>query len=190
MYRNDLRPTIVTSFIEEFNLHGPKLTLDKVASRIHISKKTIYRFFRSKDDIYAYLLNEACTMIHREQSAIAADPNRSTRQKIIDILTIPSVYETRMDISKLPMLETESPAIFKNFLHAFEISWNDVSSLLLQGQEEGIVKKDINVPLAVGYLEGCLQHLFITPLLKTAKLTYTEAIHQLVDTFLFGAFVE
>ena len=49
MYRKDLRPEIVDSFIAEFNEFGPKLTLDRVSSRIHISKKTIYRFFRSKD---------------------------------------------------------------------------------------------------------------------------------------------
>ena len=44
----DVKMEIVHSFISEFNKKGHKATLDEVSSNIHISKKTIYKYFSGK----------------------------------------------------------------------------------------------------------------------------------------------
>ena len=94
MYRKDLRPEIVDSFIAEFNEFGPKLTLDRVSSRIHISKKTIYRFFRSKDEIYSYILKQAARDVAMGQKAVLEDSSLSPAEKVRRILPVPLGKET------------------------------------------------------------------------------------------------
>ena len=77
-----MRPEIVDSFVEEYNLHGPKLTLDSVSARIHISKKTIYRFFRSKDDIYSFILADMKEEFAAKREAVLANHQLSCGEKI------------------------------------------------------------------------------------------------------------
>ena len=111
MYRKDLRPEIVDSFIAEFNEFGPKLTLDRVSSRIHISKKTIYRFFRSKDEIYSYILKQAARDVAMGQKAVLEDSSLSPAEKVRRILTVETLWESKIGISKVAELTEEAPAM-------------------------------------------------------------------------------
>ena len=69
----DIKEEIVNSFIAEFNVSGPKLTLDQVTARIHISKKTIYKYFSSKRAIYDIILERTSSYIVEKQKEIQQD---------------------------------------------------------------------------------------------------------------------
>ena len=58
MLDSHLKEQIEAAFIAVFNVKGPKVTLEEVATSIHISKKTIYRFFKSKTEIYESILHD------------------------------------------------------------------------------------------------------------------------------------
>ena len=186
MYRKDLRPDIADAFIQEFNIDGPKLTLDNVASRMHISKKTIYRFFRCKDDIYVYSASCAAEKVREAQLQVIGDSNRSTKQKIIDLFAIPAIRETRIDVAKLYLLAQDSPHVIDSFFLAFQSSREALEKVLVQAQEEGVVRPDRNISLVSGFLLGALQRLCTYPLLEETRTSYLDAIRILADTVLFG----
>ena len=48
----ETREKILKGTIQVFNKKGLKLTMDDVAEELKISKKTIYKEFKSKDEIF------------------------------------------------------------------------------------------------------------------------------------------
>ena len=189
IYRKDMRGIIVDSFIEEFNLHGPKLTLDDVCARIHISKKTIYRNFNSKDDIYVYILEDAVNQIRARQEEIYKDECLSIAEKLRAILTIETSWESKIDLSRLHELSEESPKILARILSAYEDSWEYLGKLLVEGLEAGVVKKDVHPKLVIAFLRADMEALYDKGLLSESGLTYTQAISRLADFALEGILV-
>lgn len=63
----DTKELITEEFIKQFNLEGHRVSLDRVSKALHISKKTIYKNFGSKEEIYEYLLEDAADDIHKKQ---------------------------------------------------------------------------------------------------------------------------
>lgn len=58
------RQAIVEAAIEEFHAHGfPATSMDAVAARAGVSKRTIYNHFQSKDDLFRAISAEACRRI-------------------------------------------------------------------------------------------------------------------------------
>ena len=153
MYRKDLRPEIVDSFIAEFNEFGPKLTLDRVSSRIHISKKTIYRFFRSKDEIYSYILKQAARDVAMGQKAVLEDSSLSPAEKVRRILTVETLWESKIDISKVAELTEEAPGIAKEILEAYHASWGAVRQALNDAKEKGVVRPEERRGETLGVLD-------------------------------------
>lgn len=184
IYRKDMRGIIVDSFIEEFNLHGPKLTLDDVCARIHISKKTIYRNFNSKDDIYVYILEDACAQIKARQVEIYEDKEMGIADKLRAILTIETTWEKKIDLTKLPLLAEDSPEVFSRIIAAYQDSWTQVKGLLEEGKRQGLVKEDVNPALVIRFLSADMSSLFDNGVLEESKLTYTEAIAHLANLVL------
>ena len=186
MYRKDLRPEIVDSFIAEFNEFGPKLTLDRVSSRIHISKKTIYRFFRSKDEIYSYILKQAARDVAMGQKAVLEDSSLSPAEKVRRILTVETLWESKIDISKVAELTEEAPGIAKEILEAYDASWDAVRQALNDAKEKGVVRPEVNVDLLLTYLEASMKSLYSSKVLKEQHLSYTQAISALASLVVDG----
>ncbi len=186
MYRKDLRPEIVDSFIAEFNEFGPKLTLDRVSSRIHISKKTIYRFFRSKDEIYSYILRLAAGEVAATQKAIAEDPSLTPAEKVRKIMTIKTIWEEKIDLAKVADLAEDSPDVLKAVLEAYHASWDTIRGVLAEAQEKGAIRKETNLELLITYLEASMKSLYSSKVLKEQHLSYTNAISSLASFVLDG----
>ena len=186
MYRKDMRPEIVDSFVEEYNLHGPKLTLDSVSARIHISKKTIYRFFRSKDDIYSFILADMKEEFAAKREAVLANYQLSCGEKIEGILTAKTQWEERLDFKKAHLLALDSPAVFEEAVAIVDAACSDIKKELEKGIEEGAFLSSIHVDLTIGCLRSAILYLLQTPILDQDNMGYDEAMKSLAQTLLRG----
>ena len=186
MYRKDMTPEIVDSFIQEFNLNGPKLTLDDVSARIHISKKTIYRFFASKNAIYEYIIDAVVSMIREHRKAIFDDASLSTKEKFYAVLAYRTPWEEKIDLSKIPSIKYDSPEVFAKILGAFQDSFVCIAELIEQGKKEGTFKPDLNSGFTLRLLRAAKMSLLQTDTLKESGLTYPEATCRLAEFALAG----
>ena len=49
---NEIRQKIMEAVIDQFNSKGMKFTMDDISKELHISKKTIYKEFDDKDELF------------------------------------------------------------------------------------------------------------------------------------------
>ena len=186
MGERDIRLAIVNEFVAQFNEIGPRVTLDSVCKPIHISKKTIYKYFPSKTGIYDYILNEAAQNVIDEQHRVFEDPNLSTREKLIQILTIRTEWETKIDISKIFQFEASDPEFYAKFLAAYESNWQYFLALVEQGKNEGVVRRDVNGELMVSLLSSAMVSLYRGDTLQRLGISYGDSIDQIAKSVLFG----
>lgn len=182
----DVKMEIVHSFIREFNKKGHKATLDEVSANIHISKKTIYKYFSGKQDIYAYILASSSRFVAQAQEAIFADPSLATLDKFRKLLTIKTPFEDELDMNRLHELSEFEPEVYAATMSAYESQWVYFRALLAQGKQEGVFKADANEEFLVGLFTAGMEMLYRQNLLKKIGMTYYEAICQLAETIIFG----
>ena len=181
-----MRPEIVDSFVEEYNLHGPKLTLDSVSACIHISKKTIYRFFRSKDDIYSFILADMKEEFAGKREAILSNHQLSCGEKIEGILTAKTEWEDRVDFKKAHLLSIDSPDVFEKAVAIVDEACSDIKKELEKGIEEGAFLSSLHVDLTIGCLRSAILYILQTPILDQDNMGYDEAMKSLAQTLLRG----
>ncbi len=180
------RETILATFIELFNIYGSSLTLAQLSSSLHISKKTIYKFFTSKSEIYEAILANAVNQISIKQKEIYDDASLTLEEKIHRLLTIETNEEKILNMDKVRSLSESDPQFFKRLMDEYEVRWDYFTKLLQEGIDKGLIKKDTNVNLVIRVLGASLQSFYRKDFNEFTGLTYTEAVKHLVNTILEG----
>ncbi|MFV9551690.1 TetR/AcrR family transcriptional regulator [Algibacter sp. PT7-4] len=135
--------------ITKFTRFGSKhVTLDDLATELGISKKTIYTFFKNKEDLVACslesLLSEYKEDINRLIDSNGKDP----------ILCVILIYQRGFEYLKyfkpsflfgLQKYYPKASLLFNNFTE--ELSTKIVHGLLIQAQENGNIKLEVNIAL-------------------------------------------
>lgn len=184
--RTDLKPTIAEAFICQFNEKGPKFSLDELVSAIHISKKTIYKYFDSKTDIYRYILTETKNETVAAQKRIYEDENLPLEEKVREILTIHTSYEKNINIARLYEIKEVEPDFFEELMSAYEDHWDYPALVIDEAKKAGLLRSDLNTKLLISALSASLRSLDSQDALKSSELSYNEAVDLLVDCILNG----
>jgi AcrR family transcriptional regulator len=104
-----VRQKIIDECIRLFNEKGCRFTLDDIVAGLHISRKTIYKYFLSKDDILYSMLEETMAGIRAQQRRLALDETLPTREKLRRALTIDTKYEHEIKSRKILRIRAGYP---------------------------------------------------------------------------------
>ena len=84
---SDAQVKIFKSTIEVFNEYGLKLTVDQIAKNAGISKKTVYRDFTGKEDLFLQLVDYLWSNIKREEEEALNEEGLTTPQRLRKLLS-------------------------------------------------------------------------------------------------------
>ncbi len=186
----DIKEEIVNSFIAEFNVSGPKLTLDQVTARIHISKKTIYKYFSSKRAIYDIILERTSSYIVEKQKEIQQDDSIDLKEKLYRILTIVTPYEEVLDTTRLAELKQAEPEFHEQLVDAYSVHWSVVSDLFNQAKAAGVLRDGVDPALLIQVVSGAMSSFLSGEFLKKSSYTYSQAVQDLAKLLLEGALAD
>lgn len=129
---------IIDSAIKLIQQYGIKFTLDDIAADAKISKKTIYKFFSSKESLINGVIDYIFADIHAQHKTILNEdiPNIEKLIKIVSVY--PQVIH--FDSLKLDKLIELHPDIYKRIDGQFHNNWDLTLSLYDKCVEEGSVK--------------------------------------------------
>ena len=150
------------------------LNMDDISHKLGISKKTLYRFVKSKEDLIARLLE--FERINGEN--ISEDINRqnvNAIEKLFEVSLI--VYEGVKRFNPMIMFELRKyyEQLF-NVYHALKLA--HITKLmrtnLEQGIEEGLYRRDLNIEAVVVIYMNYLVEIHNSELCKIAAITFDE----------------
>jgi AcrR family transcriptional regulator len=136
----DRRDEIADMFKQYFHHYGFKKTsVDDIAAEIHISKKTIYEYFDSKDAVFAYIIQREADLASRAMGRrLDGLPSAKERMEML-IHLIFDHAELYLKSSRGLDLHDKDDMATLSFQTAYE-------SLLLQVVEDGVQSGDFHLP--------------------------------------------
>ncbi|WP_438710173.1 TetR/AcrR family transcriptional regulator [Aquimarina muelleri] len=137
--------------ITMFTQYGSKhVTLDELANTLGISKKTIYTFFKNKEDLVTCSLEILLNEYREDINRIIINNNNDP------ILSVILIYQRGFDYLKyikpsflfgLEKYYPKASRLFDDFTK--ELANSIVYNLLKQAQEDRNIKKEVNLELIV-----------------------------------------
>ncbi len=187
MVKNEeLRQKILESTITVFNKKGLKLTMSDIATEISISKKTIYKEFDSKDELFDAMVDYIFDTIKEKENEIANDPNLGTIDRLKALLgAMPDSYQG-INFQELHPLKEKYPEVYEKIAMRLETGWETTIELLEQGKKEGVIRKDADIRIIKVMLEASIEKLISEDMLEKNNIKYVDALKEVVNILVDG----
>lgn len=115
-----------------------KTTMDEIASELKMSKKTIYKFFPSKDDLVHAI---AKFFMNRMKSKIvpALQSDKNAIEKLGDLINILAKASEKISAARMEELKRHYPSLW-NEIDNFrtEMMFGNITKVIDQGKKEGL----------------------------------------------------
>ena len=182
----DMREKIIDAAVVLFNRNGFDFKMDELAKELHISKKTIYRYFPTKEDIFRVFIVESFQSVHDSQMQIFSDSSLSVKERLMEILNTRSKYEDKLSIEKTLDLKDYYPSLYELIMNTYKTQWENVDALLDEGKKEGLFSEEFDNQVIITMLMEGMQMMHRSMLLERTGLSYRKAISQMVNIILRG----
>ena len=177
----ELQEQILEETLKIFNEKGLKFTMDDIAHDLGISKKTIYTIFKTKEQLFFTMVDYLFDQIKVSEQQVMDNDALSVVEKLRSIFKVmPERYSE---------LKAKYPKIYKKVEKRLETGWDNTISLLEQGMEQGVIRK-VHIPIVKMMLESTLEQFFQRDVLVKNKISYQEALDEVVDIMMDGILVE
>ncbi len=181
----ELREKIINAAIEEFQEKGLKLTMDDVAKRISISKKTLYQVFENKEDLFFAVTDYYFAEMKDHERKIMEDDSLDVLEKLRRIvIVLPERYQN-IGLQNLYQLQEKFPGNYKKVSEYLDTDWDNTIALLEQGMNEGKLKK-CSIPVVKAMVEGTIQHFMSSKILIDNQISFEEGLQEMIDIIMDG----
>ncbi len=179
-----MKERIMQAFIEEIHHKGMKFTMDDLAKRLGISKRTLYEHFSSKVEILDTIITQTLQDFDQKTEAIVNNENLSLVDKIKRVITVIPEYNDFYDLCIIEQMKRYYPAQWEQLNVALN-QWDSLRELIKQGIEEGIIVNrnfDLMMKVIIDAVNSTLDRSFFLE----NRLTVSDALDTIVDMLLHG----
>lgn len=118
-----MREKIIDATVEEFKQNGLKFTMNDLAKRLGISKKTIYTVFESKQAVLVAVADRYAADLYSMQEELEADVSLNVVQKLEKLLcALPEKY-SNIGLSRIYELAEKYPKPYRHLMRSVNNGW-------------------------------------------------------------------
>ncbi|UCH06633.1 MAG: TetR/AcrR family transcriptional regulator [Deltaproteobacteria bacterium] len=180
------RKSIIQAAIEVFSKKDFKTaSISEIAQKAAVADGTIYQYFKNKEDLFFSIpiekTNEFRSQLELHLEGISGAFNK-IRKFVWYFLYF---FETNPGYGRILMLEMRvSKSFVKTETYGFlKQSVSQVMDIILEGQNEGVIRQDTDIYILRHLILGTLEHMVTRWLLKDEKYDLLEH-HQEVSRML------
>jgi len=194
MLENDIeiKKRILETARDQFFSHGfTKVTVDEIATRIGMSKKTIYKFYPSKDDLVRAVIDSTLSEVHACCNNIIENTKLDSVEKLRQMMTAAALHISKMGKPLIEDLERDAPHVWK------EISefrnrriYEDFGKLLHEGRQQGIFRNDVDEQLILLIYANVIRNVISPEILMQLPFTAVQVYEAIVKVIFEGILTE
>ncbi len=182
----NIRQSIMDSVINQFNQKGMKFTMDDISKELHISKKTIYKEFNDKDELFFATVDYGFSAIKQKEAEIISDDSLGLMEKLTKVIVcLPDNYKN-IDFRRVYQLREKHPLVYKQVAKRIESDWEETERLLKQAIDEGYIRSDISIPVVKLTIEGAIEKFLSSEDLFKTDLSYEDSLNGMIDIIING----
>lgn len=183
----DVLTKILTAATDLFRQYGFKaVTMDDIARRAGISKKTLYQHFANKNEIVSESVVWFKTRICASCEDVIKDSSNAVEAMVRTQTIMDHVHKQTnpMVIFELQKYFPEAYQLFRDKL--LEQDMEIIKQTILQGMEEGNYRSDVNADLMARYRLETSFIMFQPNLLVNERYDLLFVAHEICEHFLYG----
>lgn len=181
----ELKDRIIDAVIDEFNEKGLKFTMDDIAKRLGISKRTLYTVVQDKEALFLEAVDIVFGAIKESEREIVEDQSLDIVNKLRKILIVlPQKYKA-IDYRQLYGLQSKYPRIYAKIEERLETEWEPTFQIMEQAMDEGRIRR-ISQPVFKAIFSGTIEYYISRRELIDSNITYEEALQQMLDILFNG----
>ena len=195
----ELKDRIILQAGELFMKHGIKrISMDEIASRLGISKRTIYQNFKDKEDLLLHYIRHLETMKTEYVKDVSKD-----EQTVVHVFL--RIIEMRKEFDFLNMVFLDDikkyyPKANQELIDQQNRGVVNIKQFLEEGMAQGVIRKDLNIEVVSFLLQDSNRtfidatrltnksftdwELFFTTMINFIRGISTANGIEIVDTFL------
>ncbi len=185
---DNVRTRILSAARKSFFSFGySKVTMDELAIELHMSKKTLYQFFKSKDHLLESVIYDFFREFQEKINQIINEKNDSGLGVLKQFMSLVQSQISQFNIKAFEDIRKNNPNAWKiiSFLREKMIN-NQLRELIKQGKKEGTVRKDIDLDIIVLVILNTVQSIAIPEVISKFSYSTEEVIEMLSKLIIYG----
>ncbi|WP_434399896.1 TetR/AcrR family transcriptional regulator [Planococcus sp. 11815] len=179
-----MKNRIIQAFIEETKNNGIKFTMDDLAKRLGISKRTLYENFSSKLEILKTIIDQAFSEYEQRARAIREDETLDLQEKIHQLIVMIPNHNDFFDLRILEQLKRYYPEQWQRVDREMN-QWDDLKQLLEEGMESGLIKRQ-NIDLLMKMILNVVNITLDQQFFSEQSISIKEAVETMSELLLDG----
>ena len=161
---NNVRERILNTAQQLFHQFGfHRVTIDEIVNQLGMSKKTLYNYFSSKDELILAVVESSNAQISASISAVVDNPDLDFFSKLEGIMSTIHSFHQKISGNIIEDLQKYMPKVHQ---HLFETARPHVQrnfkKMFVEGVEQGIFRDDISPDILLLLQSVLMEHL-MTP---------------------------
>lgn len=187
---NKLKEKILEQGFDTITQDGLRFfTVESLAAHLGMSKKTIYKFFHSKDILIEKIFDFSTGMINRKLKQIV-NSDANPIEKYIKIMEFIMDKISRVSMIKVVEVKNRYPQVWEK-IESFQIGLKqDFAKIFIEAQEQGLARKDIDMNIVSIIYMNILNSTFQPEFFLKNNLAADDTINLFVNIITEGMFTE
>lgn len=162
-----------------------KTSIDEISREYHISKKTIYKYFKSKDDLLNQVVKDFTSQVTNSIIDIMQS-NKNSIDKLIDVLNLIQNNMKQFSLRYLDDIQKHKPKLW-NYIEKFrrENLEKIVYQTIEAGKKEGLFE-DVNPEIVFRVFYGAVRNVLVPEFLIANPISSEEAVKKTFEILLNG----
>jgi AcrR family transcriptional regulator len=167
-----------------------KVTMDEIASDLRMSKKTVYKFFPSKEDLLKAIVHAMMKRIEREVQTITSS-NDPFEEKLTMLLTVMGKNMRKISRPFMADVQRFSPNLWKE-IETFrrERVFSKIQQMFRQAKKEGVFREDLDPDLYILVFTTIMQGIMNPQVLSQQPFSAEEAFKGIFRILYEGALTD
>jgi AcrR family transcriptional regulator len=162
------------------------VSMDDIASKVGMSKKTIYQYFRDKDELVEAVVEDVLTKNECNCDIDRKNAENAVHEVFLSMDMLTEMFRS-MNASVIYDLEKYHPKAFQKFLqYKNQYLYNVIKDNLKRGISEELYRSEINIEILSRYRLELMLLPFNPEFLRASKANLLEAEQEMITHFLFG----
>ena len=191
MNENDDEKRVIEAATERFMDAGIyKVTMDEIASDLHMSKKTLYKFFPSKEVMLKAIVQLIMKRVESEVQAITSS-EKPFEEKLTAILTVVGKIMRRISRPFMTDVQRFAPGLWREIeIFRREKVFTKIQQMVRQAKREGVFREDLDSDLFFLVLTTSVQGIMNPQVLSQQPFSAEEAFKGIFKILYEGALTD
>lgn len=164
------------------------VSMDDIAQELHMSKKTIYLYFKNKEELVAAMLKFHLEMdLHGYECICIEQNNKNAIDALLEVSQIVCKHQSEINPAHVFELQKYYPEQFKIFWDQKRVSiQKQIKENIEQGIEQNLYRKELNVELITALYCRRLEEFSFADIELMQKFGFEQVFKTMFESHIRG----